>query len=645
MLKHLLAGCCLALVGSTAAAQTLFYYGKDSVSVQEFMQAYRKNNAGVKNPASLRHYLDLYTAARLKIHEARERGYDTLPQLAADLQSLREQLVPGFLKDEAGISRLTDEAGHRAQKDIRLAHIFLSFTKNGLPDTTAALRSANEALGRLQQGESFATVARRYSDDPSVAVNGGDLGYITVFSLPYALENLAYQTPVGKIAPLYRSKAGYHIVKNVGERPALGSIKAAQILLAFPPEADEATREALRQRADSLYQRLQQGDDFGQLAAQFSNDAVSAPAGGQLPPFGIGQYAAAFENTVFGLARDGAISRPFATDFGYHIVKRIERLPVAGNLQDPAVRDALREKVEQSDRIQTTREALAQKILKEAGFRQEAFTEAALQAYTDSLLDYKQPAMPLALKATSPLFHIGDQAVTAEDWTRYAQVNRYKADGSGTKPHQQVWNEFVHATALEYYGGHLEQYNEAFRQQLNEFREGNLFFEIMQREVWNRAQTDTAALLRHYEQNKKAYTWKQSADAVIFYAADAATARLLRQQLQKAPENWKGIAESFSEKAVADSGRFELSQLPGGAGPAVKKGTITATVVNEADQTASFALIVRTYSKPEQRNFAAAKGLVVSDYQAALEKAWVNELKKKYPVRMNEQALARLAER
>src|SRR5438067_2060585 len=80
--------------------------------------------------------------------------------------------------------------------------------------------------------------------------NGGDIGWITVFSLPYELENLAYTTPVGKASNIYRSNAGYHIIKNLGERKALGRIKALQILLALPPNSSEGSKAKLKQRAD-----------------------------------------------------------------------------------------------------------------------------------------------------------------------------------------------------------------------------------------------------------------------------------------------------------------------------------------------------------------------------------------------------------
>ena len=82
----------------------------------------------------------------------------------------------------------------------------------------------------------------------------------------------------------------------------------------------------------------------------------------------------------------------------------------------------------------------------------------------------------------------------------------------------------------QYYRDHLEDFNEEFRNQMNEFKEGNLFFEIMQREVWNKTQSDSVALRDLYEKNKNKYNWKESADAIIFFAADETTLPNLLQK-------------------------------------------------------------------------------------------------------------------
>lgn len=626
------------LISFSLSAQTLFYYGNDSVSVKEFLKAYNKNNTGTKTEKAIRDYLNLYIASKLKIKEAKQRGYDTLPQMISDIDNLRRQILPGYLDDKEAVNKLVEEAFIRSQKNIHLAHIFISYVQNGRVDSVAAFKKLAEVQDKLKNGAGFSDVAKQYSDDPSAKQNGGDLNWITVFSLPYELENLAYSTAVGKVSAVHKSRVGYHIFKNIEERKDIGRMNAAQILFAFPPSADNNTRETVKKLVDSVYNRLLKGDDFSMLASQFSNDLYSSSAGGQMQEFGAGQYDPVFENMAFSLTKDGGISKPFLTSYGWHILKRITKTPSISK-NDSKAMSTLKSKVEQSDRIETTRSALAKKILKDAGYKRGSFSDAELWALSDSILNYKKPEIPVSLAHNSTIFQLGDKKVQAADWISFAQTFRYTSDGRGVKPYPQVWDEFLEAMALDYYQNHLEEYNEEFRHQLNEFKDGNLFFEIMQREVWGPAQNDSVALVNHYEKNRSKYVWKQSADAVIFYASDISSAKTFSEELQKSPKQWKDLLMNFSEKIAADSSRFEINQIPNPSKQTLVAGAITGVQINKADNTAALAYVLRVYNKKEPRNFADARGLVITDYQAELEKKWNVELQKKYPVKINEASL------
>ena len=632
-MKKLLTALCVAAALS-APAQTLFTYGNEAVTAAEFLRAFQKNNPGTVTEKELKDYLDLYIASRLKIKEAKERGYDTLPQLIADLAALRQQILPTYLNDKESTEKMIGEAFGRSQKDIRLSHIFIK-AGEGAEKKKAAVVQA------LSKGD-FAAVAKEYSDDPSAKTNGGDLGWITVFSLPYDLENLAYNTPVGNISPAYASRAGYHFFKNGGERKALGRVKAAQILLALPPNSTDAVKTALKKKADSLYQRLLAGDNFGRLAAQFSNDMISAASDGQMAEFGVGEFDPAFENVVLAL-KDGTVSKPFLTTHGYHIVKRLKLAPVSATLTED-VKASLRRQLEESDRTQVLQTILAKKIAQQAGYQKLSFSDAELQAYTDSVLDFQVPAARLALQPSTPLMKIGSKESAVSDWIAFAQGARFRPDGI-RKPQDQLWNEFVQGMALNYYQDHLEEFNEEFRRQITEFAEGNLFFEIMQRQVWTPAQSDSVALAAYFQQHQSAYTWKESADAVLFYASDEAAAKTFYNTLRQKPSDWKTTLLNYSEQITADSNRFELAQLPKGKEARVTAGLLTPPVANPADNTVSFAYVLQLHPKPEPRSFAEAKGLVINDYQTLLEQEWVEKLKKKYPVKVNEAAWKTLVQK
>lgn len=634
MSKQFLAALAALLFTATLWAQTLATYGKDTITVAQFLAAYNKNNTAVtKDPKALQTYLDLYIASRLKIKEAKELGYDTLTQIITDLESLRAQLVPSFVTDEESLQRLVAEAFTRSQKDIHLAHIFIAAGT----DTLAASKKADDAYKKLASGTSFAEVAKAYSEDPSAKINGGDVGFVTVFTLPYPLENLIYTTAQGKSSPVYRSKSGYHIFKNLGERKALGKIKAAQILIAYPADASPSTKTAAKKKIDSLYNKLLKGDDFGRLATAFSNDVISAASGGVMPEISVGQYDTKFETAVYTLSKPGSIIKPFQTSHGWHIVKLISRVPVPANVNQSMIIDKLKEKIEASDRIQFTHDALARRVLKQAGVTILPFKKEELFFYSDSVFNSRTGKI-YSLTATSELLKIGNKIFTTTDWILFAQSALYKTDGSGKKPYDELWENFIPYAALEYYKANLEAFNPVFKSQLEEFKDGNLFFEIMQRKIWGPAQADTAALMNYYNTHKAKYMWAPSAEAVVFYASDVDKGSAFRKELLAKPAAWKEIIEQYSENITADHNRFEFSQLPN-AGNAPKRGTVTVPLINNADGTTSFAYILNVYTQPAPRSYTEAKGLVIADYQDQLEKEWIRELKRKYPVAVNSAAL------
>jgi len=634
---------CFAM--AVASSQTLFTYGDYSADAKDFLRAFNKNNTATaaNKTQAMRDYLDLYISSRLKIREAYSRKYDTLSQIRTDIENLRSQIIENYLNDPALSDKLLKEAIQRGQKDIHTGHIFISFTnKVGVKDTAAARKTMNEVYEKLKKGEDFFKLAQEYSSDTAAKSNKGDIGFITVFTLPYEFENIVYTTAPGKFSAPYKSKIGYHIFKNLGERKALGKIKAAQILLAFPPNANDAYKKKTAKLADSLYERLIKGDDMAKLASKFSNDYISAASKGMIPDFGVGQYDPQFEEIAFGL-KNGQISKPFLTSHGYHIVKRIGSVPVVTDPKNKANMEELRSKLNASDRMQAAKNSVIEKALKQIPVKKYPYSDRELMILSDSLLDNKRLASPVTITTGTPLFSIGDQTYTVGDYITYAQTWRYRPDGTGAKPYQQVMDEFMHHQGEQYYRAHLEDFNPEFRTQMEEFKDGNLFFEIMQREIWGKAQSDTAALEAYYVQNKNRYNWKKSADAIVFFCSDEGSEKALYDKVRKNPSGWKTASEALAEKVVADSSRYELGQIPNAGSAAMQAGMVTTPVKNRADGSVSFAYILKTYPTNLPRNYSEAKGLVINDYQAELEKQWVAGLKKKYPVKVDEKVFQQIA--
>ena len=604
-----------------AHSQTLFTYGSNAVSREEFLKAFEKNNTATSSGSrekDIRNYLELYIRFKLKVAEAYAMKLDTIVSQQADVQNFKRQIEEPYLTDNVELKRLTEEAVSRSQKDIHLAHIFIPFRMEyisnplaHLPasasDSVNALKKIKEAYDRISKGEDFGSVAVAYSADPTATENKGDMGWITVFSLPYALENKAYSLTPGKVSEPFVSSAGYHIFKNIEERAALGKMKVSQILIAFDRNGSPAEKTKAKKLADSLYGVLSRGAAFDKMAMNYSYDKLTNVAGGLMPPVSVGVYEKNFEDAVFSLKKNGEISKPFETTNGYHIVKRLEYMPVEKNEKEAYA--SMKTAVDQDKRANLARRSFEKKAKLETGMTRANINRSVLWQYTDSSLN-KGKVNNAMINENTVLLGFPKESVRVADWVVYATSS--PALSSADK-YPQVWDEFETAKVVDYYRRHLDEYNPEYKVQLKEFMEGNMLFEVMERKVWSVSATDTAGLRKYYNQHKSSYVWQKSVDAIMFNTSDSMIAVRNRKQLAAKPGSWKKLAAASDGNMLADSGRIEFTQIP--AKPtAIKAGLITPVVVND-DRTASFTYVLRVYPQPSPRSFHDARGLVMNDYQ------------------------------
>jgi peptidyl-prolyl cis-trans isomerase SurA len=475
-------------------------------------------------------------------------------------------------------------------------------------------------------------------------VKFGDLGFITLFSLPYEYENIVYSLKPGQVSKAYRSKKAWHIFKVTEERKSIGKWKIAQILFTYPPGAGEDDRKVIQKKADSVYQLLKGGADFAQAAKDFSDDKLTYQGGGEMPEFGTGKYDYDFEKEVFKLASDGDISKPFATQFGMHIVKRLAYTPTPTEKENQALQFELKQKVLQDSRINSAKEKFAKDIITTIGYkRSAAVTDAELFRYADSVskdLNAENSDKFPVSKKTIITFKNG--SLKGSDWLKFVKDYKSNVEQYKGESNEALLDKYITMSSLDYYKKNLEQYNNEFRFQMKEFKEGNMLFEIMERNVWSKAAADSAGLINLYNTNKANYKWPESADVLIFNCTDekAATAAM---EAVKQGKNWKEISEASNGTVQGDSGRYEMTQISIDSTMKGKPAKNTYTgVVKNTDGTATFIKYLEIYPPDQQRSFEEAKGLVINDYQAVLEKKWLEALHKKYPVKINEAIVKQL---
>lgn len=619
----LLAGSFLPL-----SAQPLFTYGKNNVGKEEFLRAYNKNKSkAADQEAALREYLDLYINFKLKVQAARDQKLDTLPQIKYDLENFRSQVQENYLTDEAATKRLMDEAIARSKKDLHIRH----FSVSDEADSNRAILAANRLYESLQKGNTNYDQLIRDVSQTGASAKTSDLGFITVFNVPYIMETIMYGLKPGECSKPYRSKNTWHVFKLMEERPAAGKWKVAQIMLALPPDNDPGQIAELEKKADVIYKEAIAGKDFGKLAADYSEDKLTFQTGGEMAEFGTGKYGADFEEKVFALKKDGDITAPFRTSIGIHIVKRLSQTPIPTDPSDIMYAYEMKQKMQEDARYMIARDKLAEETKSKIGIKRNTLvTDAELKRYADSLL--MAPEMDestLAFAKKKVLTFKDGSAQTGADWLRFIRQTNPSVEFSM----KDIMPRYMNWATLEYYKQHLEQTNPEFRFQMQEFREGNLLFEAMERNVWSKAAEDSTGLKNYYEVQKEKYTWAESGDMIIVNATNEVEADWAQTELTRG-RDWRALTEENQELQI-DSGRYELSQIFSPGSARLQPGKYSPFSKN-ADSTVSFIYLLRDYPLGMQRSFDEARGLVINDYQTVLEQKWIDGLKKKYPVKVNE---------
>lgn len=632
-MKAILFSVSFFLVATAANSQILFTYGSKAVSKNEFAKAFDKNPSAdtTSRSEALKSYLDLYIKYKLKVQAAYDEKMNITDEYKSEADNFKKELAETAINNEANINSLIKEAFLRSRKDIQLSQVFIPIPKNG--DTTEVFAKINEAYSLLKNGKPFDDVAVQFATDPDTKNNKGNIGYITVFSLPYGAENLVYNAKPGEFTKPYHSRIGYHIFKVTNKRAALGKRKIQYILFAISPVAGEIEKLKAKSLADSVYNLIESGISFSDMQAMYG---AKNGAGKNTTEVSVGEYSPEFESEVFALQKDGDVSHPFATSYGYNLIKLIEKESAAADTSDISVKAAMQDKITSDDRLTIARQNLASKWMNVASYKPASYNKEALWNFTDTILTNGNAPLHSAITNNTVLYSFAKKKVDVNDWIRFVQMKIQEGNASPKPDYLQLMPEFISYSTTTYYKEHIEDFHPELKDQLNEFNDANLLFAAMDKHVWSKAAQDTAGLLEYYKAHRQHYVWEPGADAIVVTANNKQIADELAKKIKDSTASWREIVDSYGSLAQADSSRFEKDQLPVKISSGLQANYLSpATPVNDGNGY-SFVYITAVHTKPEPRSFDDAKGMVINDYQQVVEDKWIAGLKKKYPVKVNE---------
>jgi peptidyl-prolyl cis-trans isomerase SurA len=589
---------------------------------------YRKNH---QNPSEdytrekIEEYLQLYINFKLKVEEARHRGLDTTSAFKKEFNQYKEELRRPYLPGNGLTDSLVRLTYERMKEELHVAHILISLKPDATPqDTLNAYNRIVELRERAVSGEKFEELAATFSEDPSAKMNQGDLGYFTALQMVYPFENAAYNTPVGEISQPVRTRFGYHILNVYERRPAREEVEVAHIMIRTGEQTDN---DVAKNRIFSVHEQLQAGRDWNELCKEYSEDPGSRESGGKLRPFRPGQMSNVpeFERVALELNQPKQFSDPFQTQYGWHIVRLERKLPLAPFAEMAA---SLKNRVSRDERTQISKQALQKRLRADFGLSENTTTKNQLFNLPDSSIRSGSVTAVDGELGSAELFQLAGKSYLVSSLFDYLG-REVAASQRSSRNLPMLYEQYIDETILRLQEETVLQAHPEYRFLLNEYYEGILLFEIMEKEVWNKASEDSTGQHRYFLKNKARYTAGPRVKASLYSTPDKSVIPALADLIRE--ENTRDLQTFVARNKVrVESGYFTSDEK------AILGKVPTDVGIHQGENNGMYYIAwLKEILPAGEMSFEEARPSIISDYQNFLEAEWLSELNRKYPVRLN----------
>lgn len=634
MKKQILAfsvlGASMAMLAATASDDpVLMNIAGKNVRLSEFEYLYNKNNSQQAQPQSLDEYLTMFIDYKLKVADAEAAGIDTTQSFITEFTQFRNELADPYMVNKEVLDSLVRDVYSHMAEDIYVSHIMMR------DDKAVFLDSLRTAI--IDGKTTFEDAARTYSIDAPSAQRGGLMGWVVSGRYPWEFEVAAFETPVGEISPVVNSGFGRHIIRVEKRVPARGEVLVEHILRLTNnlPDSLQAVEHA---RIDSIYSAVVGGADFNQLASTFSQDPGSARRGGKLDWFGPGMMVQEFDSVAFALPV-GAYSEPFRTSFGWHI---IHKLDARGKESLEDARPAIEASLGSNERGQLPRRRFMFDMMKKYNGHVIMKNLEKVKKQADKMGGVLDSTMIATFaKSDMPIFEIDGVKYPLKDVIPAMSVSAVRG-GQGISDLVRVAAiNVMGEKALDLARRDLALVNPDYRNLVNEYRDGILLFEISNRNVWQRAAENKDELEKYFNENRSKYTWESPKfkSYIIFASNDS----ILGEAVNYASTLPQDIApaEVVSSMRARFGRDVKIERVIAAKG----ENAITDFLAFGGDKPSSESARWPAYAAfrgrviPAPEEAADVRGLVVADFQLELERRWIESLRAKYPVKVNQDVL------
>ena len=611
-----------------------------TVNKTEFEQIYWKNKKEkIATKEDLDEYIQLFINFKLKVIAAEELGLDTTKKFIDELSGYRIQLEKPYLIDTSINEDLINEAYYRTINEVNASHIMTKLGPNpSSEDTLKAYNKILEIKNKIVSGNiGFEEAAEELSEDPYARSSKGNLGYFNAFKMLYSFECAAYNTPIGKVSDIVRTKYGYHIVKPNSIREAKGRVKTSHIMITT---SSKNKNKLYEDKINSIFKDLvEKTKTFEELAIQFSEDRKSAKNGGEIGWINSGgNFYPEFEEAVFSLNKDGEYSKPFKTPNGWHIVKRLSYEPI-GDLKSMSY--SLKNKIQKDARAQKTKSSFINKLKTEYELKDMLNMKELVGILKNKNYNYVNIESNKKLKNINNIvLTFSNVSYTNFDFIKYLAISKLIVkDKIEANLIKQQFNKFINQKLIAFEKTQLETKHPDFKALMKEYRDGILLFEISDQKIWTKAIKDTAGLKEFYSSNKDTWKWPNRISGTVFTAKSKKTINKVKSlKLKKSLSNDSIMSIintdnlfnlNYENKIIDDFKKYNLAFKD------LEKG------FNGPFNHQEKWVLIYVEDKLPQRNkeLKEAEGIIVSAYQNYLENQWLSSLKKKHNISINFESL------
>lgn len=619
---------------------TILKIDNQTVNKAEFEQIYWKNKKEkIATKEDLDEYIKLFVNFKLKVIAAEELGLDTTKKFINELSGYRVQLEKPYLIDTSINEDLINEAYYRTINEVNASHIMTKLGPNPSPeDTLKAYNKILDIRNKIISGNiGFEEAAEELSEDPYAKSSKGNLGYFNAFKMLYSFECAAYETPVGKVSEIVRTKYGYHIVKPNSIRKAKGRVKTSHIMITTSSKKENILSE---EKINSIYKELvEKTKTFEELAIQYSEDRKSAKNGGEIGWINSGgNFYPEFEEAVFSLKTDGEYSKPFKTPNGWHIVKRLSYEPI-GDLK--SMRYNLKNKIQKDARAQKTKSSFINKLKTEYQLKNMFNIKVLVSILKNKKFDYENLDFNNNLKnINNVVLTFSNVSFTNFDFIKYLGKSKLiSKDKIEENLIKQQFVKFTNQNLIEFEKTQLETKHPDFKALMKEYRDGILLFEISDQNIWTKAIKDTAGLKEFYNSNKDTWKWPNRINGTLFTSESKKTinkVKILKLKKSLSNDSIMSILNKdnlfnlkYENKIIDNFNKYNLTFDD------LEKG------FNGPFKFQEKWVLIYVEDKLPQRNkeLKEAEGIIVSAYQNYLESQWLSSLKEKHEISINYETL------